>query len=623
MGRLMWIFSAFLAGIEACTVIGVTNKATQDGSSLLAHTDDAGGGAADIRLVNVPAADHAPGSMRAVYNFAGGYPRLTSKDRGPLYVPVGDQTLQEPLGYIPQVQHTYAYFDQDYGMMNEVQLSIAESTCSAKTVGWAKDVPYGFNLFGIAELSKVALERCNSARCAVKTMGNLAVEYGFYSEDSGDPHSPGYMDSAEALAISDKYGEMWVFHVMTGPHNASAVWAAQRVPDGHVTAIANAFTIREMNLTDTDSFLASANVVSFAEEMGWHTPGTSFDFAKVYAWDDLSVVAGRILPLYAGRRIWRIFDSFAPSLELDSRLGFQVNQVTYPFSVPVDAPVTLPRLFDLLGDHYEGTPYDMTKGLGAGPFRAPIRYDGPFYDVEGGWERPIAMFRTMFSFVLQIQPPSKSLPDHLSGTVWYAQDSPHGSVFVPFSCGQTKLPTSYVTGNQSVFNTESAWWAFNFVNQWSMLRWNVINAEVRSVMVEMQASALKVHDKWIQDQLNATDLEAHANAFASNVVAAWWRLAWSLIGKYSSGYITTGEAPSEMKTPGYPREWLKKTEFAGWPGDTYKDPSGVHQAMHFRNKTTRSNAVAIIGFIVLGALLAVGTHGIVYRQSHQGYTPLD
>ncbi|KAG9411188.1 hypothetical protein AC1031_022082 [Aphanomyces cochlioides] len=134
MGQLMWIFSAFLAGIEACTVIGVTNKATQDGSSLLAHTDDAGGGAADIRLVNVPAADHAPGSMRAVYNFAGGYPRLTSKDRGPLYAPVGDQTLQEPLGYIPQVQHTYAYFDQDYGMMNEVQLSIAESTCSAKTV---------------------------------------------------------------------------------------------------------------------------------------------------------------------------------------------------------------------------------------------------------------------------------------------------------------------------------------------------------------------------------------------------------------------------------------------------------------------------------------------------------
>lgn len=27
-------------------------------------------------------------------------------------------------------------------------------------------------------------------------------------------------------------------------------------------------------------------------------------------------------------------------------------------------------------DHYEGTKYDMTKGLAAGPYHAPIRYDG-------------------------------------------------------------------------------------------------------------------------------------------------------------------------------------------------------------------------------------------------------
>ncbi|RHY45647.1 hypothetical protein DYB34_009597 [Aphanomyces astaci] len=366
--------AALLSCAHACTVIGVTHKATADGSSLLAHTDDAGGGAADTRLIRVPAADHEPGSKRAVYNFFGGYPRLTTKDRGPLYFPVDNQTLSTPIGYIPQVPHTFAYFDQDYGMMNEVQLSIAESTCTAKTVGWSKDVPYGFNLFGIAELTKVALERCDSARCAVQTMGDLAVEYGFFSEDSGDPAKPGYMDSAEALAISDKYGELWVFHVLTGPRNASAVWAAQRVPDGHVTAIANSFVIREMNLSDTSTFLASSNVISFAQDMGWHSPDDPFDFAKAYAWDDLTTFPGKILPLYAGRRLWRIMDTVAPSLQLDPRLGYQVNFTTYPFSVPVDAPVTLSQMVHLLGDHYEGTPFDMTQGLGAGPFHAPIRY---------------------------------------------------------------------------------------------------------------------------------------------------------------------------------------------------------------------------------------------------------
>lgn len=45
----------------------------------------------------------------------------------------------------------------------------------------------GHNLFSINELSRVALERCATARCAVKTMGRLAEEYGFYGDDSGDP----------------------------------------------------------------------------------------------------------------------------------------------------------------------------------------------------------------------------------------------------------------------------------------------------------------------------------------------------------------------------------------------------------------------------------------------------
>ncbi|ETV96074.1 hypothetical protein H310_10716 [Aphanomyces invadans] len=612
-------FSLFEA-VDGCTVIGVTHKASADGSSLLAHTDDAGGGAADIRLIRVPAADHAPGSKRAVYNLFGGYPRLTTQDRGPLYRPVENQTLSTPLGYIPQVPHTYAYFDQDYGMMNEVQLSIAESTCTAKTVGWAKDVPFGFNLFGIAELTKVALERCDSARCAVQTMGDLAVEYGFFSEDSGDPASPGYMDSAEALAISDKYGEMWVFHVLTGPKNSSAVWAAQRVPDGHVTAIANAFVIREMNLSDTANFLASSNVVSFAQEMGWHSPDEVFDFTKAYAWDDLSMFAGRILPLYAGRRLWRIFDTFAPSLQLDPRIGFQVNFTTYPFSIPVDSPVALPHLMRLLGDHYEGTPFDMTRGLGAGAFHAPIRYDGPAKNVSGGWERPIAMYRTMFSFVLQIQTPSEQWPDHLGGTAWYAQDSPHGSVFVPFSCAQSSVPASYVTGNQSVFNTGSAWWAFNFVNQWSMLRWNVVNGQdVRSHMNETQTRAIAAHASWLRAKLNATAVEAAANALASDVVASWWTLAWSLVGKYSGGYITTGEAPSQMKVPGYSKEWLEMSEFNGWPGKTYTDPMAPYRYPQQNDKGTKSNAVEILGFMVLGALLAIGTHYLVQTHRRDGY----
>ncbi len=56
---------------------------------------------------------------------------------------------------------------------------------------------------------------------------------------------------------------------------------------------------------------------------------------------------------------------------------------------------------DLLRDYYQGTPYDMTHGLGAGPFQAPVRWDSPIKNIQGGWERPFSMYRTLFSFVLQ------------------------------------------------------------------------------------------------------------------------------------------------------------------------------------------------------------------------------
>ncbi|OQR96490.1 peptidase [Thraustotheca clavata] len=658
---MRWTQVIFAAGAvcpsftSACTVIGITHGASVDGSSLLAHTDDAGGGTADVRLIRVPAMEFEPGTLREVFNVYGGYPRIVSKQRGKLYMPTPDHDVMKPLGYIPQVNKTFAYFDQDYGMMNEVSLSIAESTCAAKTVGWPSDVPYGYNMMGIGELTKVALERCESARCAIQTMGDLAVKYGFYSEDSGNPNFPGYSDSAEALGISDRFGEMWIFHVLTGPKNASAVWAAQRVPDGHVTAVANTFAIRNMDLNDTENFMASSNVVSFAEEMGWYNASHGpFDFTAAYGPEMIKGFSDSLLALYSGRRLWRIFDYFVPSLKLNSTLGWQAKQHTYPFSAPVDKKVDVTELFTLLRDHYEGTPYDMTKGLAAGPFGNPIRFDGPTFNVPGGWERSIAMYRTMFSFVLQIQPPNMTaVSPSMRGTAWYCQDSPHGSVYLPFAPTQESLPASYITGNQSVFDMNSAWWPFNFVNQWSMLRWNKINADVMETVLVYQGKALELHasllsqDKAANGSLSFEIIQSQFNTFASNVVSEWWSLAWKLVAKYSCGFITTGEGPGKMQTPGYSYDWLMATDFRGWPGNTYNPPAGiknpdfataeneptitvavptqaaVHDNLPTQHRGSKSNIVEIIGYMIMGACLALGSHALITQQKRRdGYSVL-
>ncbi|KAG7393626.1 hypothetical protein PHYPSEUDO_007463 [Phytophthora pseudosyringae] len=585
---------------RACTMIAVGRNATVDGSTLVAHTDDAGFGAADLRMVRVPAQDHEDGATRRVYNVQPGYPRLVTTQRGPEYEPKSDQELpMTPLGEIPQVPHTYGYFDQDYGFMNEVQLSIGESTSGARTAGWPTDAgPHGHNMFGIGELTKVALERCDSARCAIQTMGDLAVQYGFYSEDSGEPANPGYVSSAETLGIADRYGEVWVFHVLTGPQNASAVWAAQRVLDTHVVVVANGFVIREMDLDDPDRFLASGNVLSFAEEMGWWEPAQDkFDFTAVYA----APTPDPVRTLYMGRRMWRVFDLVAPSLQLDPRLGHYPEFPTYPFSVEPDRNLDVADVTRLLRDYFQDTPYDLSKGLAAGPFGNPMRWGGDEKGVVGGWERPISMYRTVYSFVLQAR---GHLPDAIGGVAWYAQSSPHASVYVPFSCAQHEVPPSYVLGKESEFTHGSAWWAFSFVNNWSMLRFDAISRDIRARIAELQnicfveRKAMEhhvTHAETVTASEARVYLEERSNRLASRVIEEWWTFAWKLVGKFTDGYITTGEAPEEMEMPGYPKWWLQLSEFSKWPGETLVPPHISELEKQLQLFESRQNASASPG----------------------------
>ena len=113
---------------------------------------------------------------------------------------------------------SYGYWDNIYGLQNEVQLSVAESTCGAKTAGWAAGAgDYGHCLFGVDELSRVALERCDTAKCAVQTMGDLATEYGGFGASthrlwsatlpfgSIHPGSPGAVSGREDSSLENNH----------------------------------------------------------------------------------------------------------------------------------------------------------------------------------------------------------------------------------------------------------------------------------------------------------------------------------------------------------------------------------------------------------------------------------
>ena len=131
------------------------------------------------------------------------------------------------------MKHTYALLEAGYGIMNEHQVAIGESTCAARF--WSAPVTAGGKaLLEVRQLSQIALERTTTARDAIKLMGSLAEKYGFYAADwSGGDASKG--EGGEALTVVDKK-EAWIFHILADDTGSSAIWAAQRVPDDHVSS---------------------------------------------------------------------------------------------------------------------------------------------------------------------------------------------------------------------------------------------------------------------------------------------------------------------------------------------------------------------------------------------------
>lgn len=222
-GTFILVCLVLLRGSYACTTLVAGRLATEDGSVLLTHSND-GEANVDARLVNVPAADYAPGARRPVFFSPESYPRFVGSARNvPEYAPTGNQAPFRELGSIPQVPHTFAYVEQTYGALNEKGLAFGESTCSGRFSASPRGMG-GKALFSVDQLTQIACERCASARDAVQLMGQLAVEHGFYGAANSTE------GSAESLMVGDP-DEAFVFHILPDDTGSSAIWVAQRVPE--------------------------------------------------------------------------------------------------------------------------------------------------------------------------------------------------------------------------------------------------------------------------------------------------------------------------------------------------------------------------------------------------------
>ncbi len=514
---LISILFLFVTGQWAqddCSSFLVTKGASKDGSVMITYTCD---GEFLPHLEYIPGQDHKPDE----------YIEIKGRDG-------------KVRGKVKQVSHTYAVV----GLINEYQVAIGETT-----FGGRRELRNPDGLLHYFFMMRLALQRAKTAREAIKIMAKLVEEYG-------------YASTGESFSIADKE-EAWIMEMIgPGAGGKGANWVALRIPDGYISGHANMSRIAEFPLDDPENCMYSKNVISFAIEKGYYDKKSGKPFSFRYAYCPPEPSSLRT----CASRVWSMFRRSAPSMNLspDFQRGVK-GAKPYPLWIKPDKKLSLHDVMDIMRDHYEGTDFDMTKGIDAGPFGCPLRCRGLTWKVDGvkhSWERPISTQQTGFSFISQSR---GRLPDAVGGVYWYGVDDTYTTCYIPLYCCINDLPKPFTIGNLQKFSWDSAWWVFNFVSNIANLKYSYMVKDIQKVQTALEGNSLALQpviEKTALEmlksdpELTAKFLTDYSVSRGELVVKRWIELGEYLLTKYNDGYVK--DKMGRPRGVGYPSEWLKK-----------------------------------------------------------------
>lgn len=486
---------------DACTSLIATKGATTDGSTMITYAADSH--TLFGELYSTPAATHPAGTKRQII----------------------DWDSNKPLGEIDQVPVTYATM----GNMNEHGVTIAESTWGGR------EELAGSGLIDYGSLIYIALERSKTAREALNVMTSLVDTYGYSSE-------------GESFSIADP-DEVWIMELIgKGKDDPGAVWVARRVPDGMISGHANHARIHTFPLDDPET-LYSPDVIEFARSKGYFNgEDKDFDFSKAYAVTDALALRG------CDARVWAYYNRFMPEGEADGWLPWILKGEgeVMPLWVKPSKTVSANDLKWMMRDHFEGTPLDMTKDPGAGPFEVPYRWRPLTYEVAGNTythERAIATQQTGFSFVSSM---NSNRPDSMRGILWFGVDDANTCVYIPVFNTLREVPKELMHGNGDLLTIswDSMFWVNNYVANQAYNRYSQMIPDIRQVQKDFEDSFEARVEQFATEGADADTLNAFTMQASYEVTHAYKDLGDYLLVKFLDGNIKKqNEDGSFTRTP--------------------------------------------------------------------------
>lgn len=499
----------------ACTSLIATKGATKDGSVMVTYAADSHNLYGE--LYRQAAADHQPGDMRQVVEW----------DTG------------KPLGEIPEVPHTYS----TVGNINEHGVVISETTWGGREelLDTAGIIDYGSLIY-------ITLQRSRTAREAIKVMTDLVSEYGYASE-------------GESFSIADPY-EAWIMEMIgKGGKEKGAVWVARRVPDGYIAGHANQSRIHRFPLNDpTGETIYSPDVIEFARQMGYYDGSDEdFSFSLAYNPPDFGTLRG------CDARVWAYFNKFSQGMDAYLPWINEAAMPEMPLWVKPDSLLSAADLQWMMRDHFEGTPFDMTTDIGAGPFKVPYRWRPMEFTVDSVQylhERAIATQQTGFSFVARML---DTLPKGLQGLLWFGTDDANTCVYMPVFCGVTQVPfeLSHGNGDMNTLSWDSNFWVNNYVANQAYNRYEPMITDIRKVQgaLEDEFAAAAAELEQQSASMTRQEIRQAANRLAANsarkATSEYKALGDYLLVKFMDGNIKHQEpdgsfSRNQYGMPAYP-----------------------------------------------------------------------
>lgn len=553
---LLILFSGLVTEqiVTACTNFIISKGASKDGSVMITYSADSH--VLYGELYYWPSKDWPKGTMVDIYEW----------DTG------------KYLGKIPQKAHTYSVV----GNMNQHQLSIGETT-----FGGRSELADSTGIIDYGTLIYFTLQRAKNAREAIYTFSQMLTNYG-------------YASSGESFSIADT-NEAWIMELIgKGPDEKGAVWVARRIPDGYISGHANHPRITQFPLSDGVKSITSKeldkiynpevetiyayDVIDIAREHGWFNgQDKDFSFSDTYA--PLDFGGAR----FCEARVWAGFNMVNSQMTtyLDYAMGENLNN-RMPLWIKPDKKIGPLEVMDMMRNYFQGTPMDMTKDIGAGPYGSTVRWRPLDWEVDGVTyinERAISTQQTGFSFVAQ----SRSwLPDPIGGILWFGVDDTYYTVYSPMYCGITRIPESFAVGNGDLmtFSDNAAFWVFNQVTNFVYTRTQAMIGELQKKQAELENGFIDEIvniDKTAEALYNKKPSKAvkylteYSVKAGNNTVMQWKELYKFLFTKYVDGNVKEKQpvppgykyvAP-KISQPGYGEEWYKV--IVNSTGDKFKE----------------------------------------------------